>query len=64
MQKQAKVQIEEYAEFDEIKAIPNLHKYTIVAVNDELFVEEVWLFTWDIFYKKCFIFDKNKKYKF
>lgn len=41
MQKQAKIQIDEYAEFDEIRAIPNLHKYTIVAVNDELFVEEV-----------------------
>ena len=40
-QEEAKKQIEEYAGFEEIKAIPNLHKYTVVAVNDELYVEEV-----------------------
>lgn len=41
VQAEARKQIEEYGEFEEIKIIPNLHKYTIVAVNDELFVEEV-----------------------
>ena len=41
VQTEARKQIEEYGEFEEIKTIPNLHKYTIVAVNDKLFVEEV-----------------------
>ena len=41
VQAEARKQIEEYGEFEEIKVIPNLHKYTIVAVNDELFLEEV-----------------------
>ena len=41
MQKEAKKQIEEYAEFEEIKDIPKLNKYTIVAINDELYVERV-----------------------
>ena len=41
MQKEAKKQIEEYAEFEEIKDIPKLNKYTIVAINDELYVEKV-----------------------
>ena len=40
-QKEAKEQIQEYSEFEEIKSIPNLRKYTIVAVNDEIYVEEV-----------------------
>ena len=40
-QKEAKKQIEEYGEFEEIKEIPNLHKYTVVAVNDKIYVEKV-----------------------
>ena len=40
-QKEAKKQIEEYGEFEEIKEIPNLHKYTVVAVNDKVYVEKV-----------------------
>ena len=38
---EAKTQIEEYAEFEEIKNIPNLKKYTVIAVNDKLYVEEI-----------------------
>ena len=34
-------QIEEYAEMEEIKEIPNMDKYTIVAVNDKLYVEKI-----------------------
>ncbi len=40
-QEEARKQIEEYGEFEEIKAIQNLHKYTVVAVNDKLYVEEI-----------------------
>ncbi len=40
-QKEAKKQIEEYGEFEEIKEIPNLYKYTVVAVNDKVYVEKV-----------------------
>ena len=40
-QEEARKQIEEYGELEEIKAIPNLHKYTVVAVNDKLYVEEI-----------------------
>lgn len=40
-QKEAKEQIEEYANFEEIKQISKLKKYTIVAVNDKLYVEEI-----------------------
>ena len=40
-QEEAKKQIEEYAEFEEIKAIEKLSKYTVVAVNDKLYVEKV-----------------------
>ena len=40
-QKEAKKQVEEYAEFEEIKAIEKLSKYTVVAVNDKLYVEKV-----------------------
>ena len=42
-QKEAKKQIEEYGEFEEIKEIPNLYKYTVVAVNDKVYVEKVWV---------------------
>ena len=38
---EAKAQIEEYAGFDELKDLPNLRKYTVVAVNDEIYVDEV-----------------------
>ena len=40
-QKEAKKQIEEYSNFEEIKSIPKLKKYTVIAVNDEIFVEEI-----------------------
>ena len=40
-QKEARKQIEEYSKFEEIVAICKLRKYTVVAVNDEIFVEEV-----------------------
>ena len=40
-QDEARKQIQEYAEFEEIKEIPNLHKYTVVAVNDKINVEKV-----------------------
>ena len=40
-QEEAKKQIEEYAEMEEIKEIPNMNKYTIVAVNDKLYVEKI-----------------------
>ena len=38
---EAKTQIEEYASFDELKNLPSLRKYTVVAVNDEICVDEV-----------------------
>ncbi len=38
---EAKKQIEEYAEFEEIRSIPNLSKYAVVAVNDKIYVEKV-----------------------
>ncbi len=38
---EAKKQIEEYSRFEEIKAIPKLKKYTVVAINGEIFVDEV-----------------------
>ena len=37
----AKEQIKEYAEFEEIKKIPNLVKYTVVAIVDEIHVEKI-----------------------
>ena len=40
-QKEAKKQIEEYAEFEEIKEIPNLNKYTVIAVNDKIYIEKI-----------------------
>ena len=39
--KEAKEQITEYSKLERIKEIPNLVKYTIVAVNDELYVDKV-----------------------
>jgi hypothetical protein len=41
MQKQAKEQIEEYASFEEIKEVEKLSKYTVVAVNDKIYVEKI-----------------------
>ena len=40
-QEEAKEQIEEYAEFEEITKIPNLVKYTVVAIVDEIHVEKI-----------------------
>ena len=40
-QKEAREQIEEYAGFDDIKNIENLHKYTVVAVNDKIYIEKI-----------------------
>ena len=40
-QDEARKQIEEYSMFEEIKDIPNLSKYTVVAVNDKIYVEEI-----------------------
>ena len=41
MQNKAKEQIEEYSQFEDIKCISKLNKYTIVAINDELYVQKV-----------------------
>ena len=38
---EAREQIKEYSEFEEIKAIPKLRKYIIVAVVDEIYIEEI-----------------------
>ena len=40
-QEEAKNQIKEYMGFEEIKDIQNLNCYTVVAVNDEIYVEKV-----------------------
>ena len=40
-QKEAKEQIERYGEFGDIKNIKGLSKYTIVVVNDTVYVEKV-----------------------
>ncbi|MBR3002919.1 MAG: AAA family ATPase [Clostridia bacterium] len=40
-QQEAKEQIKRYSELENIKNIENLHKYAVVAVNDELYVEEI-----------------------
>ena len=39
-QKEAKEQIKEYGKYEEIKAIEKLEKYTVVAVNDEIYIEK------------------------
>ena len=41
MQEIAKKQIEEYSEFEDIKNIQKLNKYTIVAINDKLYVNRI-----------------------
>lgn len=40
-QEEAKEQIKRYSEFEEIRSIENLNKYTIVAVNDKVYVEKL-----------------------
>ena len=40
-QKEAKEQIERYANTEEMKDIEKMNKYTIVAVNDKLYVEKI-----------------------
>ena len=40
-QKEAKEQIEKYSKYEEIQDIENLNKYTIIAVVDERYVEEI-----------------------
>ena len=40
-QEEARNQIKEYAEFEEINEIQKLNKYTVVAVNDKIFVEKI-----------------------
>ena len=40
-QEEAKKQIQEYGEMEEIKELKNIHKYTVVAVNDIICVEEI-----------------------
>ena len=40
-QEEAKKQIIEYSEFEDIKAIQNLSKYTVIAVNDEIYIEKI-----------------------
>ena len=40
-QKEAKEQIEGYSKFEEIASIEKLKKYTVVAVNDEIYIDEI-----------------------
>lgn len=40
-QKEAREQIERYSEFEDIKDIEGLSKYTVVVVNDEVYVEKI-----------------------
>ena len=40
-QEEAKKQIQEYGEFKEIKELKNINKYTVVAVNDKVYVEKI-----------------------
>lgn len=40
-QKEAKEQLEEYCNFEDIRQINDLNKYTVVAINDELYVEKI-----------------------
>ena len=40
-QEEAKKQIKEYMNFEEIKELKNLNSYTVVAVNDELYIEKI-----------------------
>ena len=40
-QKEARTQIEKYSQFEEMKSIENLNKYTVIAVVDEIYVEKI-----------------------
>ena len=40
-QEEARKQIKEYMEFEEIKEFENIISYTVVAVNDEIYVEKI-----------------------
>ena len=40
-QEEARKQIEEYGEMEEIKELKNIEKYTVVAVNDKIHVENI-----------------------
>ena len=40
-QKEAREQIERYSQFDDIKDIEGLRKYTIVVATNEIYVEEI-----------------------
>ena len=40
-QKEAREQIKEYMNFEEIKEIENLNSYTVIAVNDKIYVEKI-----------------------
>ena len=40
-QKEAREQIKEYMNFEEIKEIENLNSYTVVAVNDKIYVDKI-----------------------
>ena len=40
-QEEARKQIEGYGRFEEIKELKNINKYTVVAVNDKIYVEKI-----------------------
>lgn len=40
-QKEAREQIEEYSEFEELSELENLHKYTVIAQVDKIYVEKI-----------------------
>ena len=40
-QKEAREQIEKYSNTEEMKAIKNLNKYTVVAVNDKVYIQKI-----------------------
>ena len=41
VQEEARKQIKEYSTFEEIASIPNLRKYTVIAVVDKIHMEEI-----------------------
>ena len=40
-QEEAKKQIQEYGEIEEIKELKNIHKYIVIAVNDKIYIEKI-----------------------
>ena len=40
-QKEARTQIEKYSQFEEMKSIENLNRYTVIAVVDEIYMEKI-----------------------